>query len=250
MTHDNKGLVEGRQHKTIGHSTGWLALKMDNVGGVFQHAEDEAWRQDSDIDGECPFARFGGVAKFNDLAFKTHAKMVHHPSLSHFFPETIDMEPITIKNARFMCGYFGGPKYGGPGVHDAHSFLKITHDQYDDFMEIFKKEIKSMRCHDRSAVREIVDGIECLRKQIVHKSSPARKKVAKPKGKAKGQKDATQPKVETILAESKPAATEEKMAESKLAAAAEPSVEAPPLPGLDEPPTPPPPSFSVCALLI
>lgn len=174
MTHDNAGLQEGRTHKSVGHSTGWLALKMDNVGGVFQHAEDDKWEQDSDIDGECAFSRFGGVKKFHDLAFKTHAKMVHHPNLAHFFPETIDMEPITIKNARFMCDFFGGPKYGGPSVQDAHSFLKITHEQYDDFMAIFKEEIQGMRCRDKAAVKEIVSGIGKLRKQIVDPKSPAR----------------------------------------------------------------------------
>lgn len=184
MTHNNKGLTAARQHNTatIGHSTGWLALKMTNAGGVMQTAEGKNQGLDDDI---CE--RFGGVHKFEELAFRTHAKMVHHPSLQHFFPETIDMEPITIKNARFMAGYFGGPEYGGPGVADAHSFLKITHEQYDAFLQIFEKEIRDMRCPDPEAVTKIIKGMKSLRREIVDRNA-VRKTPAQKPGKRKGER--------------------------------------------------------------
>merc|ERR1719343_700665 len=150
----NASLTMARKHdsKTVGQSTGWNALNITNSNGVMTAAVGKSRR------GDDTCQRFGGVDKFEELAFRTHAKMVRHSALQVYFPDTIDMEPITIKNARFMAGYFGGPEYGGPSISDAHSFLRITHEQYDEFLKIFEEEIHAMNCSDATAVEKIIQG--------------------------------------------------------------------------------------------
>mmetsp|Transcript_15171 Transcript_15171/g.34575 ORF Transcript_15171/g.34575 Transcript_15171/m.34575 type:complete len:231 (-) Transcript_15171:68-760(-) len=133
-------------------------------------------------------ARFGGVDRFKELAHRTHNRMLENPKLFQFFPPTIKLDPIVEKNAEFMQGFFGGKRYEGSGIKSSHTFLHISDAQYDVFMDIAKEEVASMCAGDKELEKELLEGIEKMRYEIVENSSRQPKSNDAKKGKKKQQK--------------------------------------------------------------
>jgi len=178
-------------------STGWQGLNLVRLGGGgYQEVYDDTL---CDGDPDCPFVRFGGVQQFRKLAVGVHHKMQAHSMLKHYFPPTIDIEPIILKDVAFMCGFFGGPQYKGPGLRESHAFLHITNDEYDVLIDIFRQTISEMRVRDLEAVEDVLEAVEGWRSVIVDASRPKPRRSSKDRQRKRSKETSAPTVAPTVL---------------------------------------------------
>jgi truncated hemoglobin YjbI len=114
------------------------------------------------------YTKFGGRPRFEKLARAVHEAMFVHPSVSYFFPPTMNNERITQRNVDFLVGAFGGPKYQGPDMVITHEFLRITDSQYNVMMECYHHAMQKMNIEGQFRV-PIVRQLEGMRSSIVYR---------------------------------------------------------------------------------
>lgn len=153
--------------KCVG-STGWQSIKTEKTPeGFFRLVDDDDWDETTLENRQTVYWRFGGKLTFFELGFKMHYRMVTHPTLASFFPKSMDIEAITVKNAQFMCSYFGGPRWKFAAIRESHAYLAIKDHHYDAFMDIARHVMTDILA-DAQMKKKVLDGLEELRRQIVY----------------------------------------------------------------------------------